>query len=70
MVTLTKIDTRTKYCEFAIDSDDEINDLPKINLYGKGTVSTITCCQGSIAVGTHGKIFILQGEKNEWIEFK
>ena len=60
----------TGYSEFSYDTDEDIDKLPRINVVGKDNLATVKgCCQGSIAIGTDGTVKILNGEKNEWIDF-
>lgn len=70
MVTLVKRGYATGHCEFAIDSEEDLKKLPRIGKKGQDSLSTLdTCSQGSLAVGTNGKIYILKGDTNEWVEF-
>lgn len=59
----------TRFARFAIDSESDLNNLPKIDTAGKDNLNTINnVSQGSMAYCTDGKDYILSGE-NEWIEY-
>src|SRR5574344_1324729 len=59
----------TQFARFAIDSESDLNNLPKIDTTGKDNLNTISnVSQGSMAYCTDGKDYILSGE-NEWIEY-
>lgn len=52
---------------FSIDSSDDLSSLPTLNRNGKYNLNTINCVsQGSLAVGTDGKDYVLSGS-NQWI---
>lgn len=54
------------YDDWATDGDK----LPRIGIAGKDNLNTIKgCSQGSFAIGTDGGIKILNGDKNEWIDY-
>ena len=41
-----------------------------LGIVSKGILSTIrSCCQGSLAIGTNGTMYILKGDTNEWIPY-
>lgn len=66
---LLKMNYDTKFAIFSIDSESDINDLPRINYFGKGILNTInSVCQGSKAIGTDGTNYILTGS-NKWIKY-
>ena len=51
------------------DNTDK-DSIPTMNTAGKGILSTIrSCCQGSLAIGTNGTMYILKGDTNEWIPY-
>lgn len=57
----------TRFCHFAIDSDDDLQKLPTSTSFGKNELKTCTtCCQGSIARASDGRIYILNGS-NTWV---
>lgn len=59
----------THFARFTIDSESDLNNLPKIDTAGKDNLNTINnVSQGSMAYCTDGKDYILSGE-NEWIEY-
>ena len=56
----------TRYCVFAIDSEDDLKVLPTSKKSGIESMSLSTPCrQGSIARATNGKCYILDG-KDKW----
>lgn len=69
-VCLLHKDYATNYCEFSFDNwvTDSVM-LPNLNTSGKSTLSAVkSCCQGSLAKGTDGTMYILTGE-NKWISY-
>ena len=59
----------THFARFTIDSESDLNNLPKIDTAGKDNLNTINnVSQGSMAYCTDGKDYILSGS-NEWIEY-
>lgn len=59
----------TNFCKFAIDSTEDLQMLPTMNSKGKGNLSTISSCSmASIAIGTNGEDYILNGG-NTWIRY-
>lgn len=66
---LIKMNYDTKFAIFSIDSESDINDLPRSNYFGKGVLKTISSvCQGSLAIGTNGTNYILNGS-NKWVKY-
>lgn len=70
MVKQISRDYNTGYSVFAVDTVDEINDLPTTTTKGNGNLEPIgTCCVGSRAIVTEtSDIYILNGNKNKWIK--
>lgn len=67
--SLLNINYTTRHAIFSIDSETDINNLPKINLSGKGALNTIgNVSQGSKAIGTNGTNYILTGN-NKWVKY-
>ena len=59
----------TRFARFAIDSESDLNSLPKINSSGTDSLKSVDgVSQGSMAYCVDGKDYILNGE-NEWIEY-
>ena len=59
----------TRYCVFAIDSDDYITMLPTTTRVGSGELNkSTTCCAGSIARSVDGKNYMLKGS-DQWVEY-
>lgn len=59
----------TNYAVFSIDSESDTNNLPKHNVKGKSNLWTINgVAQGSLAIGTNGTNYILNGN-NEWVTY-
>ena len=59
----------TNYAVFSIDSESDINILPKNNVKGKSNLWTINgVAHGSLAIGTDGTNYILNGS-NEWVKY-
>lgn len=59
----------TNYAVFSIDSEGDINNLPKYNVKGKSNLWTINgVAYGSLAIGTDGTNYILNGS-NEWVTY-
>lgn len=59
----------TRFARFAIDSESDLNSLPKINSSGTDSLKSVDgVSQGSMAYCVDGKDYILSGE-NEWIEY-
>lgn len=57
------------YCQFHIDSKDDLELLPKYGVKGKGNLNTIgSCCPGSRAICSDGSVYALNGDDNEWIK--
>lgn len=66
---LINLDYATRFERFSIDSESDLNSLPKINVAGKDNLSTIDCVsQGSMAYCTDGKDYILNGS-NKWVRY-
>ena len=66
---LLNINYTTNYAVFSIDSEGDINILPKHNVKGKANLWTInSVAQGSLAIGTNGTNYILNGS-NEWVTY-
>ena len=66
---LLNINHTTNYAVFSIDSESDINILPKHNVKGKANLWTInSVAQGSLAIGTDGTNYILNGS-NEWVKY-
>ena len=58
-----KRDYTTRYCIFAIDSEDDIPMLPTSTRVGSGDlIRSTTCCIGSIATASDGKRYRLNGD--------
>lgn len=73
MVTVIRNDYTSRYCEFAVDTEDEIDILPTYTQPGQQYLNTIkSCCNGSIAYisGAAMKVFVLNGEDDEWQEIE
>ena len=70
-VSLLDRNYQTNYCEFSYDDWGKDKDyILTMNTAGKGILSTIrSCCQGSLAIGTNGTMYILKGDTNEWIPY-
>ena len=50
--------------------ENDKDSLPTMNTRGKGMLSTIySCSQGSKAIGTDGTNKILNGDRNEWVDY-
>ena len=62
---------QTNFCKFAFDSWDEDKDkLPDMKNKGKEGLSNIlSCSMGSIAIGTNGDDYILNGSTNQWVKY-
>lgn len=70
MVWLLNQNYSTNYCVFSIDSTSDLKLLPRYNVAGKGILNTIsTCCPSSKAMCTNGDIYVLNGNKNEWVKY-
>lgn len=69
-VSLLDRNYQTGYCEFSYDNwNIDKDSIPTMNTAGKGILSTVkSCCQGSMAIGTDGSMYILRGD-NEWIPY-
>ena len=66
---LLNMNYTTNYAVFSIDSESDINILPKHNVKGKANLWTInSVAQGSLAIGTNGTNYILNGS-NEWVTY-
>lgn len=68
--TLKDIKYNTRICKFIIDSDADVELLPKRNEPGKGELSTVVGCNmGSIAyvISDNANYYILNGN-NEWVK--
>ena len=70
-VSLLDRNYQTNYCEFSYDDwNTDKDSIPTMNTAGKGILFTIrSCCQGSLAIGTNGTMYILKGDTNEWIPY-
>lgn len=66
---LLNMNYTTNYAVFSIDSESDISNLPKHNVKGKSNLWTInSVAQGSLAIGTNGTNYILNGN-NEWVTY-
>lgn len=66
---LLNMNYQTGYAIFSVDSESDVNSLPKYNTKGKGNLSTIdSVTYGSLAIGTNGTNYILSGS-NEWVTY-
>ena len=66
---LMNMNYTTNYAVFSIDSESDTNNLPKHNVKGKANLWTINSVeQGSLAIGTNGTNYILNGN-NEWVTY-
>ena len=66
---LLNMNYTTNYAVFSIDSESDINILPKNNVKGKSNLWTINgVAHGSLAIGTDGTNYILNGS-NEWVTY-
>ena len=66
---LLNMNYTTNYAVFSIDSESDINILPKNNVKGKSNLWTINgVAHGSLAIGTDGTNYILNGS-NEWVKY-
>lgn len=66
---LLNMNYTTNYAVFSIDSEGDINNLPKYNVKGKSNLWTINgVAHGSLAIGTNGTNYILNGS-NEWVTY-
>ena len=66
---LLNMNYTTNYAVFSIDSEGDINNLPKYNVKGKSNLWTInSVAHGSLAIGTNGINYILNGS-NEWVKY-
>ena len=66
---LLNMNYTTNYAVFSIDSESDINILPKNNVKGKSNLWTINgVAHGSLAIGTDGTNYILSGS-NEWVTY-
>ena len=69
MVWLLHKDHYTNHCQFSIDSESDLELLPKYKVSGKGVLSTIwSCCPNSRAICTNGSVYVLNGDTNEWVK--
>lgn len=56
----------TRYCEFAIDDESDLETLPTFQKSGSGSMSLSSPCrQGSTAKAADGKVYTLSGN-NQW----
>ena len=70
MVWLLHKENATKWCQFSIDSESDLELLPKYKVSGKGILNTIlSCCPNSRAICTDGSTYVLNGDKNKWIKY-
>lgn len=70
MVWLLHQDYSTSRCQFSIDSEDDLELLPKYGVRGKEKLNTISsCCPNSRAICTDGSVYALNGDTNEWIKY-
>lgn len=68
IVWLLHQDYTTQRCQFSIDSEDDLELLPKYGIAGKEKLNTISsCCPGSRAICSDGSVYALNGNDNEWI---
>ena len=59
----------TRFARFTIDSESDLNNLPKLDCSGTDSLKSVDgVSQGSMAYCIDGKDYILSGE-NEWIEY-
>ena len=59
----------TNFCRFAIDTSEDLSKLPTMTSKGREALSTVpSCSMGSLAIGTNGEDFILNGA-NEWVSY-
>ena len=66
---LLSIDYITKHAVFSLDSESDTSELPKCNTNGVNNLSTIGgVAQGSLAIGTNGTNYILNGS-NKWVTY-
>lgn len=71
MVSILMQNLNNLFYRFSIDSEDELDLLPRYGIRGKNTVSGVSsCCSGSKASCTNGTEYVLNGERNEWIKLK
>ena len=69
MVWLLHQDCSTNRYQFSIDSEDDLELLPKYGVRGKEKLNTISsCCPGSRAICSDGSVYTLNGDENEWIK--
>ncbi len=70
MVWLLEQNYSTGFYKFSIDSESEIDLLPRYGVKGKEKLHTVhSCCPNSKAVCTDGTIYTLKGDTNEWVKF-
>ena len=69
MVKVMKVDYNTKHYVFSIDTVGDIDILPKYGIAGKENMTTISSVNpGSTARRTNGDLYILNGDRNEWVK--
>ena len=70
MIGLISMDYQTRVAKFSVDTEDELNDLPRIGIKGKSPLDMIgSCNMGSLAIVTEtSEKFILSGDKNKWVK--
>lgn len=70
MIGLISMDYQTRVAKFSVDTEDELNDLPRIGIKGKSPLDKIgSCNMGSTAIVTEtSENFILSGNKNKWVK--
>lgn len=70
MVWLLEQNYQSGFCRFSIDSEDELDLLPRYGVKGKEKLCTVSsCCPNSKAVCTNGTVYTLKGDTNEWVKF-
>lgn len=66
---LINLDYTTHFAQFSIDSESDLNSLPKINTAGTDDLNTVSgVSQGSMAYCVDGTDYILNGS-NKWVKY-
>ena len=69
MVSILESEYTTHFYRFSIDSDSDLELLPKYGVRGKEILNTVSsCCPGSIARCTDGSVYVLNGDLNKWVK--
>ena len=69
MVSVINVNYNTRCYEFSIDTDSDLELLPKYGISGKEKLNTISSCSpGSVAIQTNGNVYRLNGDSNTWIK--